>query len=400
MLKLVSFLSILAVLHVLTGPLIAASKTTIEGDPQQRFVAGVEALQGGNYELAERIFTRLLADTSAPRVKLEPARTLFLLREFERSRQLFKEVLDTPGIPWQVRENVQFYLDEIDASQGFTKYYVAVVTDNNPRNFTGQKEFVIGGQTLILLPPGDNEDVTGIQTGVRAYRPLSVDKSVVVYFDGYFIDFPGSNFDRINGDFGFQYRLQSYQNLRLKIGMENEWFAGHYLYAFPYMSLLSATSLNADNLLQGEFRIGNLRIPEARHLDAVQVQTTGSLLTKLSQRSTLVSYLQLEFADTKEDSYTYQGATLGNSVAAPLLSTDIRLNIFGSYGWRKYAGPDPFFEGNRTDRMAKFGITVEHPMWRIFGYKPTFGINIERNDSSLPYFSYDKIGLIIRFSDD
>jgi hypothetical protein len=92
---------------LLTGSVRAeetpASAVQQNGDAYQaRFVLGVEALHAGNPMRAAAIFEQLLADTGSPRVKLELARALFLLHDYERSEQLFREVLALPELPWRV----------------------------------------------------------------------------------------------------------------------------------------------------------------------------------------------------------------------------------------------------------------------------------------------------------
>src|SRR5512135_3641001 len=65
---------------------------------QARFLLGVEAMRAGNPMRAAAIFEQLLAATGSPRVKLELARALFLMRDYERSEQLFREVLALPEL--------------------------------------------------------------------------------------------------------------------------------------------------------------------------------------------------------------------------------------------------------------------------------------------------------------
>src|SRR5512139_171717 len=207
---------------------------------QARFLLGVEALHAGNPMRAATIFEPLLAETGSPRVKLELARALFLMQDYERSEQLFREVLALPELPWRVAENIRVYLDEIDMATGYVKFSVSMVSDSNPRNFTNSREVFIGGQTLTVVPPGDNRQVYGARLSVRGYRPLDEKRRTTAYFTASYSDFPSYTFDRLTGDVGLAQAVPGVSWLKAKAGFEGARLDGHTLYRLPYVGALAA----------------------------------------------------------------------------------------------------------------------------------------------------------------
>src|SRR5512139_1483071 len=230
---------------LLTGPALAeeAPAGTAQersNDYQARFLLGVDALRAGNPMRAAMIFEQLLADTGSPRVKLELARALFLLQDYERSEQLFREVLALPELPWRVGENIRVYLDEIDMATGYVRFSVGLVSDSNPRNFTNSREVFIGGQTLTVVPPGDNRQVYGARLSVRGYRPLDEKRRTTAYFTASYSDFPSYTFDRLTGDVGLAQAVPGVSWLKAKAGFEGARLDGHTLYRLPYVGALAA----------------------------------------------------------------------------------------------------------------------------------------------------------------
>jgi len=156
-----------------------ASAQTYEPDVQRSFLEGARQLQAGDLEGAERTFRELTRKTDSPRVKLELARTMFLLGRYSESRLLFKQVLLDPDVPWRVRDNVEAFLRQIDEAEGYARFSLSIVSDSNPRNITSQREFTIGGFRLSFAPPADNKRVTGVRYGIQAMYPIQRENRVV-----------------------------------------------------------------------------------------------------------------------------------------------------------------------------------------------------------------------------
>ncbi|HQS81447.1 MAG TPA: tetratricopeptide repeat protein [Thiobacillus sp.] len=245
---------------------------------QARFLLGVEALHAGNPMRAAAIFEPLLAETGSPRVKLELARALYLLQDYERSEQLFREVLARPDLPWRVGENIRVYLDEIDMATGVIKFSVGVVSDSNPRNFTNSREVMIGGQTLAVVPPEDNRQVTGVRLSVRGYRPLDKRRQTTAFFTAAYADFPGATFDRLSGDVGLAQAVPGLSWLKAKAGFEGARLDGRTLYRFPYVGALAAMAPSDGYRLLGELKLGRLQVPQMPHLDSNNLFLVGKLI--------------------------------------------------------------------------------------------------------------------------
>ncbi|HET9463100.1 MAG TPA: porin family protein [Thiobacillus sp.] len=393
------FAAVLAcVAALLACPVLAeeapAGTVPAQGDAYQaRFLLGVEALRTGNPMRAATIFEQLLAETGSPRVKLELARALFLMQDYERAEQLFREVLARPELPWRVAENIRVYLDEIDMATGYIKFSVGMVSDSNPRNFTNSREVMIGGQTLTVVPPEDNRHVTGARLSVRGYRPLDDSRRTTAFFTASYSDFPERTFDRLTGDVGLAQAVPGAPWLKAKAGFEGARLDGDTLYRFPYVGALAAMAPSEGYRLLGEFKFGRLQVPQMPHLDSHNLFLIGKLAYPPALGLAFSNEATLERAETSEAAYSYRGGSLGGSMVWPSDTWDTRFTLYGSAGVRRYEGIDPFFGDRRQDTRFAASLDLLRPSLRFRGYRPQIGVMYEKTDSTLDFYSFSKVGL-------
>ena len=387
---------------LLTGSALAeetpAPAVQQDGDAYQaRFLRGVEALHAGNPMRAAAIFEQLLADTGSPRVRLELARALFLLDDYARSEQLFREVLALPDLPWRVGENIRVYLDEIDMATGYVRFAVGVVSDSNPRNFTNSREVMIGGQTLTVVPPEDNREVVGVRLSVRGYRPLDEKRRTTAFFTAAYSDFPGRTFDRLTGDAGLAQAIPGLPWLRAKAGFEGARLDGDTLYRYPYVGALAATAPSEGYRLLGEFKYGRLQVPQMPHLDAHSLFLIGRLVHPPARGLAFSSEATLEKAEAAAAADSYRGGSLGGTVVWPSDTWDTRFTLYGSAGVRRYDGEDLLFGDRRRDTRYVASLDLLRPSLRIGGYRPQIGVTYERTESTLDFYGFSKVGLRLQF---
>ncbi len=367
-------------------------KFVVQDSLQAQFILGGIALNNRDYEAAVAIFSDLLRKTNSPRVKLELARALFLAHRFKDAKQVFQEVLSERSIPWAVKQNVRLYLDEIDSTLGFVKFGLSFVSDSNPRNFTSSKEVMIAGQILNVVPLEDNREIRGIRYKMTTGKSFSDDGRMLGFFNLSFTDFEQSQFDLWTGDTGFIYAFESLPQLRSRTGFEYSEQGGTKQYDFPYTSLLYTPDPVQQFRLNHEFKIGRLHVPSAPHLNANNYTLTTNFTRALENGVLVKGDLSIEKSHAIEDPYSYYGGSVGFGADLPLNSWGVEL--FGSVGKRLYEGIDPFFGAKRDDTRKRYGLMVSNKNIKFFNFMPEIGVIYKQNDSSLDFFSYDKINFV------
>ncbi len=110
-------------------------------NPNTAFLYGRSAYESSQFEEALRIYDEMAkSGYGSSRVKLEHARTLIKLGDYEGAKSDFAEVLENASLPKRVRENVESYLSMLDKKTKkniFTgSFSVGVGHDDNIYNHT------------------------------------------------------------------------------------------------------------------------------------------------------------------------------------------------------------------------------------------------------------------------
>lgn len=341
------------------------------------------------------MFRALLERTDAPRVKLELARALYLQQRRLEARALFRTVLLDRALPWQVRDNIEAYLREIDEAEGYLRFSVSLVSDSNPRNITNQREFTIGGIRLSFVPPTDNEKVTGLRYTVQALQPVSPGGRLAAYFSGALADFTGSALDRSTIDAGLARDVGADGGTRIKAGIEAGTFGGSRLYDFPYVGLSQLLSQSATHRASGELKLGRVHFPDYRYLDAVHASMAASLERGLTPSVAMSAHASVEFSEAREKPYTYYGWALGPGLTWYLAEPAVALRTTLSYGIRRYAAVDPLFGEPRSDAKAGMEFSLRSKQWRWMNLRPALVLSFEENRSSIEFYGYKKANVSI-----
>jgi hypothetical protein len=374
--------------------LVGAARTqTYDPDIQRRFVEGAAQLQAGDLEGAERTFRQVLEKTNSPRVKLELARTLFLLKRYRESRALFREVLLDTDVPWQVRENVEVFLRRIDEAYGYVRFAASIVSDSNPRNVTSQRQFTIGGFQLTFVPPPDNERVTGMRFAVQALQPIDAVSRLSGYLSGAYVDYPNDTFDRLTLDLGLAKSFDIAGRSVLRGGIETGTFGGRSLYDFPYVAYRRVISDLPRERLTGEVKAGRVNFPHYDYMDAAYGSAALSAVTTVSETVALGLNLKLERSNAREAPYSYTGVALGPSLWRLIDRPAILVTAEVSFGKRDYRAADPLFGQERTDHKTLTEFAVRSRHWRWSNLRPALIVSSEHNRSSIGFYEYEKVNL-------
>ena len=368
-------------------------KTQTDDPRQILFLLGQHELKTGNYVAAVQVFRSLAEQTDSPRVKLELARALFLDLQYAEAKELFEKIHADSKTPYPVKESIQFYLDQIDILMGTIKYGLSVITDSNPRNFTSSRKIKIAGRTMTLQPPSDNKKIVGIRYHVYFTKAFTDDGLLTGYCKTSYLDFPNTTFDTFNVDLGTIISFKKNRVLRIRLGLEESYYDGDHLYDFPYLAFMIFPRPLHQFQLNGEFKVGKLRVPDARHLDAFNVSLSTNITRKVTARSLVSLNVYLEHSIADERAYTYHGGSIAPGLDVPIF-TVWRLKPYVSIGRRIYKDRDPFFGEARHDTRKTAGVICKLENLKLFGLTPAFGVTYEENDSNLDYYSYDKVGFV------
>lgn len=373
--------------------LVVFSAVHADDDALQRaFVQGLQAQQAGDLARAEQIFREMLTRTSSPRVRLELARTLFQQAKYDEAKVLFKEVSLQSETPWRVRDNIAFFVREIEERTGYLKFGVTVVSDSNPGNLARQKEFSIGD--LQVTPAEAPKRLTGLRYSVQGWQPLEPIGGAG-YLTASYVDYPTEEFDRLTLDAGLARNLVASGRMRGKAGLEFGTADGHSLYQFPYLGLDAVLAQSETSRLAGELKFGKVRFSDFDYLDATYRNVALSLRRELTPSVAGTLRAAAEGSRAAEQPYTYYGWDLAPGVSAFWPETTFLVGATLSFGRRKYAEADPLFGRRREDEKTRIDVTVGNKKWRWRDSYVALVASLEENRSNIGFFDYQKTNLSV-----
>ena len=360
---------------------------------QRMFVEGMQHMQSGEADQAERVFRAMLERTDSPRVKLELARALYAQGRLKEAKALFREVAAQSDTPWRVRDNIARFVGDIEERTGYLKFGLTVISDTNPRNLAPQEEFSIGN--LRVTPTEAPKEEYGLRYLVRGWRPFSASERTAGYFSAAYSDFAGQEIDRLALDVGVVQALTDSGRVRGKAGIELGTFAGHRLYDFPYLGLDAVLLDRPAWRLAGETKIGKVRFADFTYLDADFA--SGALSVRRAFTPSVVGSFRagIERSHATEKPYSYKGWDLSPGISVLWAATAYTLGANALYGERKYGAADPLFGVVRKDARARLELTLGNKNWRWRDWQFALVGSLEENRSSIGFFDYRKANLSV-----
>ena len=328
-------------------------------------------------------------------MKLELARALYLQGEYREARALFRQVQLEPDVPWQVRDNIDAFVQRIDNIVGYVKFNLSVVSDSNPRNITSERDFTIGGVRLTFQPPEDNKRVTGLRYVLQAYQPVARESGVSAYFSGSYLDYPMRELDRLTVDGGLVKELEGELAPRLRAGIEAGTFGDRRLYEFPYVGYLQPLAQAPLHSLHADFKLGRVDFPHFAYLDAAYASATLTGQRVLSQSVAVSLGGTAEDSRAREAPYSYYGVTLAPGITWLITQPALLLKAELVLGQRRYGAPDPLFGETRVDDRARLDVSVRSRQWRWMNFTPALVFSLEKTRSNIAFYSYQKANVSV-----
>jgi hypothetical protein len=355
---------------------------------QRRFEQGAALMESNPAEAVE-VFKILYQLTAAVRVELELARSLFLSGNLLDAKAQFIDILSKP-IPITVRDKVEYYLSEIQKRQS-VKVIIGIYQDSNPGYVTSARTVSIFGQTLSYQPAQNTNSETALAVGLEAERELLPQSGYFAQANINTSTFQTSAFNKQDIDLSLTKRWQGYDYKDLRIGNDTMYYGGSILYNYPYVS--SRFVFNEPNQDYYGFLVkaGTLNYPSYAYLNGSQTQANVFYNHNLTQN--LTAYLEVggDSTPATQPAYSSHGfyGTIGTQIAED--STQLQANLKASLLQRNYWDSDPFWGQVRRDSGQLYFLSITKRDLYVLGLRPSIDITYQSNNSTIPFFTYNKL---------
>ncbi len=370
------------------------------------YYLGRSAYETGRYEMALAAFERVeMLDPSSLRNKLEMARTYYMLKMYEDSELAYKEVLDNPNIPENVRTNIELSLSNVSKVQqkSFTYANLKIdwLYDSNVNYGSLDAYYNINVGTFPSEPERSDTafqvygDISNIYD-IGSKGGFAIKNKVDVYLkdysdeDAYDIQYIAYIPSLIYRETGYLLELSGSYNL-LKIG-GTEYLKT--LWAMPRGEYSHTNTLRS--LAHFKYQKKTFSQKAQHDLDATHYELAYALQKILSPSS----YIQGNIRGIREEKehgtrvdVDYDEYRL-SAVYANQLTATYGTELFGEYRNRGYKDASSLFFGTiRDDDALALAAMINAKIL------PTFRVHLkgtyDRVESNQARFSYDKYTMML-----
>ena len=363
--------------------------TPTPAEIQAEFTQAMADLDSGRPAIAAVSLERLVELTASPRILLELGRALYLSGQYKKSKAVFNQVLQSDEIPWLVEENVRHFLSLIEQRTGSISFNLAFISDTNPTLKSSAKQYqsIFG---LISVPSTDEDNtIYGLNYSLSGQKPLTEDGLVSGSVYVSVSDYPGALSDSINYRVEIKHAFPTKRMNYVNFGIESGFKDDKRTFQLPYMGLHFG-HYEATKSWSLNFKRGYMNVESSDYQDGVRDTIRFSLTNNLKNSRQLTSSVKLYYSDAEYDEDRFGSIELGERYGFKVPVRQSRVEVFGNAEYRKHDGVNFFFQDVREDHMATVGVDLIGKGFRVFGLTPRLGVSYVRNESSLPYYAYDK----------
>jgi len=355
---------------------------------QQKFEEGV-LVMGSDPNKAAIIFGELYAETKAVRVQLEFARSLYLAGRLAEAKTQFIDVLNKP-IPIVVRDKVEWYMSEIQKQQSF-KFVFGVFQDSNPGFITSARTMSIMGQTLSYQPAQSTQSETALNISAEAEREIVPKSGIYAQIGANTVTYQTEAFNKQTYDASVTKRWEGYNYKDLKIGYQTMYFGGYTLYNNPYISTRFVFNGSNQDYYGFNAKTGTLNYPSYTYLNGSQTLASGFYNHNITRNLTAYFEVGADTTPATQPAYSSHGtyATVGTQIAQD--STHLQASLKASLLQRNYWESDPFWGQVRRDAGQLYFFSLTKRNLYILGLRPSIDITYQANNSTIPFFTYNKL---------
>ena len=370
---------------------LAADRT---GGVERDFLDGMNAMGRKDYPRAEAMFRNILARApNLVRVRLELARTLFLMKKDEEADYHFRLAI-AQHPPKAVIANIARFREAIRARRAWRfNVNFGIAPDSNINSATNKEQVDIFGLPFKLDASARARSGIGIIAGgdasVRVWRNSNVPVYLAAY--GRMVNYQGGEFDDIyvGGEAGPEFRLSGGRIRATATGF-HRWYGGK--------DLITSYGgrLNYDKVIGGKWGIeASLALrrdnyARRRDLDSWNVETSLAANRALSGSTLGFGYAAVRRSIATDAGHSYWSARLGGGVLKEIV-WGLRPQLSFEVGRQLNDARMPLFNRTRSDWTIQASASIYKRDWNIMGFAPSLRVTWSHNISTVSLYDQKRL---------
>ncbi|MGB3390161.1 MAG: porin family protein [Pseudaminobacter sp.] len=380
-----------SIVALLLSGAVATAAAPDRHQAETLFKTGMAAAKQGRHDRAVETYEALLQVSPTPRIKLELARSLFAVGQYDKSLALFRSVYEEPGTPQTVKRNILPFMEEAELRSLRVRYGVRAITDTNPSRVADGGTIFFNGVPLEFQPPAPKDVAYGVEPW------LSVEK---LWQNGLLTKFYGSarlfeNENLLAGRFQFAVarRIPSVPGLFFQAALDGE-ISRDNAYVLPSIETWKRFRLSDTAGIGLGGQIG--------YMTAENSDVSGGFYRPylfgdwtFLPNATAFARMAVEHLNSRNDYYTYIAPKIdfGLALKAGGFNAMPQLTVTHT----KFTQHDAFWGLNRKDTMVRPTLTVSHDRMEWKGIKPELSVFYEERNSNVGIYDYSQFGGFVNF---
>lgn len=359
-------------------------------DRQALFLSGVLYYRQAEYAQAVAEFRRLLVlEPTLLRPRLELARTLYQMGEYEAAQYHFEQVLSA-DLPETVRWNVARFIRDIQEREPTLELLLEWSADTNPGQATSAEQIDIGGYPYRLNDDARAKASSGWLLTAEAKIPYAKEPTWYGRIGLNHAAYSDHTMDGsyLNPALGKHVPLAAH-TLSLELGGQAAYHAQSLLYSGTTLTLSERRRLTPRLELAASVAAKERRYTEYRYLDGWVVDYVLQALHAADTTSRWEWQLSYTDARLADRVYAYRSPALSVRYAKEWVGgwvSGLRLQ----YAEAGFEQPDPLFNITRRDTERGVEIDLANRAWSWQGFTPRLLYGSKRHESNLGLYAFDR----------
>ena len=321
-----------------------------------------------NYNLAIKIFKGLLrSDPSLLRPRLELAKSLYKLQDYEGALFHFKKILKYK-LPLEVEKNVKNMIREINSFMPSHNFNISFVKDTNPNQSTSKSKIFMQGLEYQLTENAKKNEINGVKFTQNSYIPIgkSINGFLNFEIEHTEYDVKENNFSSIQTSLGKNFIFNK-STSSFEIGPiyaiynNNTLYRGNFI-VFNINSVVN-NKINSNVLFKKNILKYNNNYPG--YNSKINIFESG-----LKYKSNISQNIYFKLGKiNKEADFRFYGfdESFSNVSLEKELGGIGILNFEHLRRYRKFNASDPFFGNIRKDRIKEYNLKFNYKKFNLMG---------------------------------
>jgi hypothetical protein len=369
-------------LYLISVSPVFADETEIE----KNFNLAIYNINNGKYSEASEILNKISIENNSPRIKLEYARSLFLLGKLNESRAIFVELYEY-DLPPSVKNTISNFINKIDRINGKIDINIGISKLSNPMKQPAI--FTFNSSGMMLTTTNDQKKKNIYTSNYNLSYVKQIDDQFDIKTNFIYRDGPNNFVDQFYTDTSLGSSF-NFLPIEVRAGIQtNE--LNQQSFRLPYTEFAYNLIIIQDIIrVNPRYQFGYLDSRVSDFLSGYNHKFIIPIIYSINPANTISIEPKAEYRFTKSSDQSYKmfGISLNNINNTKYINIDFSLTpkII------TYNQIDGFWGSQRIDKILSISANFSSEFIRYENFMPSMSVYCDRNKSNIKFYTQNDCG--------